>query len=102
MMNKEEILEKSRAQKVDERIEFVKDKSLKWALITMAVLSGIFAFIRGQQNQPMMDLAVVVCGSTSVAFFYRYIKAKDTSDLICSIITFCVAILALIRYCMGH
>jgi len=101
-MNKEEILERSRSQKMDEREEFEKDKSLKWALITMAILSAIFAFIRSEQNLPIMDLPVVMCGSTSVAFLYRFIKTKCKSDLMCSVITICVAIIALIRFCMGY
>lgn len=101
-MNKEEILEKSRSQRRDEREEFVKDKSLKWALITMAILGAVFALIREQQNLPIMDLPVIVCGSTAVAFIYRFVKTKNISDLMFSIITVCVAILSLVRYCMGY
>lgn len=101
-MNREEVLEKIRLQKKDEREEFVRDKSVKWALITMAILSGIFAFVRAENNLPMMDLPVIVCGSASVAFMYRFTKTKVKSDLVCSIITVCVAIIALIRFCQRY
>ncbi len=101
-MEKEEVLERIRLQKKDEREEFVRDKSVKWALITMAILSSIFAFIRAENNLPMMDLPVIVCVSTSVAFMYRFIKTEVKSDLVYSIITICVAIIAFIRFCQGH
>jgi hypothetical protein len=101
-MNKEEILERSRKENVDEREVFVHDRSMKWTMLTMVVLSVIFAFIRESRGQSIMDLSVVLCGSFSVAFMYRFIKTRRKDCLILGIIGFIVAVLALIRFIMGY
>ncbi len=101
-MNKEEILEQSRSENRDERDDDVRDKSLKWTLITMVILSAVFAFLRARRGETMLDLTVVVCGSVSVSFFYRFAKTKRRELLILGGIIALAAILALIRFCMGY
>lgn len=101
-MKKEEILEKSRGENQDERNETVRDKSLKWTLITMVVLSAVFAYLRGAAGQSMYDLTVVVCGSTSVSFLYRFFKTKETQFLVMGILIAAAAVMALIMYCKGR
>jgi len=101
-MNKEEILEQSRSENQDERDEAVRDKSLKWTLITMVALSAVFAFLRAQQGETMLDLTVVVCGSVSVSFFYRFAKTKRRELLILGCIIALAGALALVRFCMGY
>ena len=101
-MKKEEILAKSRSENRDEREEIVRDKSMRLTYVTMAVLSAVFAYIRGLKGESVMDLSVVVCGSVCVSFLYRYFKTNKRDYLIWGITTACVAILALVRFCMGH
>lgn len=101
-MKKEEILEKSRSENRDEREEIVRDKSMRWTLITMVVLSAAFAYIRGTKGESVMDLAVVVCGSTCVSFLYRFFKTKRKDYLVWGIVTACAAAFALVKFCMGY
>ncbi len=101
-MTKDEVLEKSRSQNQDEREETIRDKSIKWTMITMVLLSAVFAYIRAEQGQSMMDLTVVVCGSVSVSFLYRFFKTKRKYFLLLGIITLACAVLALVRFVNGH
>lgn len=101
-MDRDEILKISRNEKRDERDEQIQDKSMRWTLITMVALSAVFAYIRAGKGESVMDLSVVVCGSVFVSFLYRYIKTKKTENLVLGIICLLVAILALIRFCLGY
>jgi len=101
-MDKEEILEKSRLENRDERDDDVRDKSLRWTLATMVILSAVFAYLRAQQGESMMDLTVVVCTSVSVSFFYRFAKTKRRELLILGVVIALAAILALVRFCTGY
>lgn len=101
-MNKEEILERSRKENMDEREVFVRDQSMRWTMLAMTALSVIFAFIRESRGQSIMDLAVVLCGSCSVTFIYRFVKTMRKDCLILGIMSIIVAVLALIRFLMGY
>ena len=101
-MNKEEILEKGRSENKDERDVIVRDQSIKWTFITMVLLSAIFAYLRAAKGQTIMDLTVVVCGSVSVSFLYRYCKTKRKELLILGVVILLCALVALFRYCTGH
>lgn len=101
-MKKEEVLEKSREENQDERNEIIRDKSLKWTLITMVVLSAVFAYLRAAAGQSTYDLAVVVCGSTSVSFLYRFFKMKQTQFLVMGILVAAAAVLSLVMFCTGR
>ena len=101
-MKKEEILEKSRSENKDERDEMVRDQSIKWTFLTMVLLSAVFAYLRAMQGQTMMDLTVVVCGSVSVSFLYRYFKTKRKELLTLGVVILLCAVVALIRFCTGH
>jgi len=101
-MNKEEILTKARNENKDEMEVQIRDKALKWTYVVMVVVAGIFAFIRGANNQPMMDLCVTICASVAVGQLYRFIKTRDKYCLTMGIVTLVVGIFALIRFCMGH
>ena len=101
-MNKEEILEKGRSENKDERDVIVRDQSIKWTFITMVVLSAVFAYLRAVQGQTMMDLTVVVCGSVSVSFLYRFFQTKRKDLLILGLIILLCAIVALVRFCIGY
>ena len=101
-MNKEEILERGRSENKDERDEAIRDQSIKWTLTVMVVLSAIFAYLRAEQGQSMMDLTVVVCGSVSVSFLYRFFRTKRIELLVLGIVTLLSAIIALIRFFTGH
>ena len=101
MINKEEILAKSR-KSGDEMEGVVKDKSMKWTYITMVFVAAIFAFIRSEQGLPMMDLCVTVTASVMVGMIYRFIKTKDKSCLIIGIISMICCIIGIIGYVKGH
>ena len=101
-MNKEEILEKSRAEQKDKRDIVIRDQSIRWTFMTMVVLSAVFAYLRAAQGQTMMDLTVVVCGSVSVSFLYRYVKTKRKDLLVLGLVLLICAVVALVRFCTGH
>ena len=46
IMERNEILKKAQAERVDERELQVKDKSMMWSYITMVFMAAIFSFIR--------------------------------------------------------
>ena len=97
-MNKDEILEKSRLEKHDEREDAIRDRSLRWTLITMTVLSVAFASLRAYGGHSISDLTVVVCGSVGVTFLYRFVKTKQVYFLVLSIVLLAVAVFSLIRF----
>lgn len=101
-MNKEEILAKAKNENSDEMELQIRDKSMRWTYLTMVIIAAIFAFIRENHGQPMMDLCVTVCASVAVGQFYRFLKSKETYCLILGLIALLVGIFALVRFCMGY
>ena len=97
-MNKDEILEKSRLENHDEREDVIRDRSLRWTLITMTVLSVAFASLRAYGGHSIADLTVVVCGSVGVTFLYRFIKTKQVYFLVLAVVLLAVAVFSLIRF----
>ena len=101
-MNKEEILKKVQSENKDEMELQIRDKSMKWTYLALAISAAVFAFIRGEKGQPMMDLCATVCISVCVGQIYRYIKTKDKCCLLIAFITLFASIFAVIRYIGGH
>ena len=101
-MRKEEILEKGRAENRDEREDAIRDQSVRWTFMTMVLLSAVFAYLRAAQGQTMMDLTVVVCGSVSVSFLYRFFRTKRKELLLLGLVVLACAAIALVRYCTGN
>ena len=101
-MDKEEILKRARSEKLDEREMQVRDKSMMWSYIAMVIAAAIFSFIRSEQGLPMMDLTATVCISVFANHIYRFIKTNEMQYLIIGMIMFCVAVMATIRFAMGH
>jgi hypothetical protein len=102
IMDKEEILKKAQAERKDERELQVKDKSMMWSYIVMVFAAAIFSFIRSEQGLPMMDLTATVSASCCAAMTYRFIKTKEKSCLFIALIMLSVAIMATVRFFMGH
>ena len=75
---------------------------MKWTYLTMVIVAAVFAYIRGMKDQPMMDLCVTVCASVSVGQLYRYWKLRCKDCLILGLVALAVAVVALVRFCMGH
>jgi hypothetical protein len=101
-MNKDEILKRAQAEKNDEREIQVRDKSMMWSYIVMISVASIFSVIRSEQGLPMMDLPATVSASAFAAFAYRFIKTKEKAYLFLAVIALCVAIVATVRFFMGH
>jgi uncharacterized membrane-anchored protein len=101
-MNKDEILKKAQSEKNDERELQVKDKSMMWSYIVMVLMAAIFSFIHSEQGLPMMDLTAIVSASVCAAMTYRFIKTKGKAYMFIAIIMLCVAIIATVRFFMGH
>jgi hypothetical protein len=102
IMNKEEILKKAQAEKRDEREVQVKDKSMMWSYIVMILMATIFSIIRSEQGLPIMDLSATCMASVCASMTYRFIKTKDKSYLLVALISVNVAIIATVRFFMGH
>lgn len=100
-MNKEEVLRKAQSEKSDELEKQVSNLSLKWTYLTMGIAAAIFAFWRAMKGQPIMDLCATVCFSVCAGMTYRFVKAKNKSDLLFAIITFSIACAATVRFFMG-
>jgi hypothetical protein len=102
IMNKEEILKKAQAEKRDEREVQVKDKSMMWSYIVMVLMATVFSIIRSEQGLPIMDLSATCMASVCASMTYRFIKTKDKSYLLVALISVNVAIIATVRFFMGH
>lgn len=101
-MNKEDILKKSRLENSDEMVIQIIDKSFRWIYLTMVLVAAFFAFIRGIEDQPIMDLCATVSFSISVGNIYRAYKTNNKYYLIIGFILFAIAIFATIRFFMGY
>lgn len=101
-MDRDEVLKKAQAENKDERELQVKDKSMMWSYLVMVVLAAVFTAVRAGQGLPMMDLSATVCGSVCAGMIYRYIKTRERFFLVLAAVTFIVAVVAAIRFFMGH
>lgn len=101
-MNRDEILKSAQREHRDERTEQVKDRSMRWTYIVMVLTAAVFAFIRAEKGESMMDLSVTVCASVAAGQLYRFIKTRERFCLALSLVALAVGILALVRFCMGH
>ena len=57
-MKKEDVLAMAQAENRDERAEQVKDQSMRWTYIVMVLTAAVFALIRAEKGESMMDLSV--------------------------------------------
>jgi hypothetical protein len=101
-MNRDEILKKAQAEKQDEREVQVKDKSVMWSYTVMVLVAAIFTFIRSEQGLPIMDLSATCMASVCASMTSRFIKTKEKSYLLVALILLIAAIIATVRFFMGH
>ena len=101
-MEREEILRRAQAEKEDEREVRIRDHSLRWSYLVMGLLAAVFAFIRAQQGLPMMDLCATVSGSVCAGMAYRFWETRNCSYFGLAILTLLVAIVATVRFFLGH
>lgn len=101
-MKKEDVLAMAQAENRDERAEQVKDQSMRWTYIVMVLTAAVFAFIRAEKGESMMDLSVTVCASVAAGQFYRFGKTRDRYCLGLALVALCVGVLALVRFCLGY
>ena len=103
-MTKEEVLSKSRKENKngDEMEKKVLNDATKFSYIAMVVFSAIFAFIRAEQGDPIMDLPAICCASVCANFLYRFIKTREKLNVIIAIITLISTIIFSILFFMGR
>lgn len=101
-MNREEILERAKSEKKDEMEVRVRDQAMRWTYLVMVLGAAVFAFLRAQRGEPMMDLCVTVCASVAVGQLYCFGKTKNRGSLGLGVIALVVAVFAVVRFCMGH
>ncbi|MCI8748303.1 MAG: hypothetical protein HFH67_10635 [Lachnospiraceae bacterium] len=101
-MDREEILRKAQNENNDEMEVQIRDKSIKWTYISMVIAVGVFSFIGDMKGYPIMDLVATTSISVAVGNFYRYIKCRDKSNLVITIIMVVVFVVSTIRFFMGH
>lgn len=101
-MNKEEILKLAQKEKNNEMELQIKDKSMMWTYLAMVLTAAIFSFIKAEQGYPIMDLTATVCVSVCVGHAYRFMKGKDRTSLLIALIMLVTAVMATVRFFMGH
>lgn len=101
-MKREDILKMAQQEKQDEREAQVKDQSMRWTYIVMVFTAAIFAFIRAEKGESMMDLSVTVCASVVAGQLYRFIKTRERFCLALALIALVTGLFALVRFCMGY
>ncbi len=100
-MDKDEILR--RAQKEDdEMVVQVRDKSMRYTYLALVLSAAVFAFVRGLQGQPIMDLCATVSFSVFAGTLYRFVRTKDRWELGIAIMMLVVGIVSTVRFFMGH
>lgn len=100
-MDRDQILAKARYEKDEMEVQ-VKDKSMKVTYIVLVLTAAVFAFVRGMNDQPVMDLCATVCYSVFAGRIYCYVKTKNRFDLIMAVITIVTALVATYRFWTGH
>ena len=101
-MKKDDILNMARQEQRDEMTERVRDQSMRWTYLVMVLTAAVFAFIRSERGQSIMDLSVTVCASVAAGQLYRFIRTRETFCLTLCLIALAVGCLALVRFCMGY
>lgn len=101
-MNREEILNKAKNENKDEMEIAVRDKSMWITYIVMVLVAAVFTYFRAEKGESIMDLTVMICASVASGQFYRFTKIKEKSCLLLGVIALCVAIFALVRFCLGY
>lgn len=100
-VDKETILKMAQKEK-DEMAVQIRDKAMKWTYLALVLSAAVFAFIRGINDQPMMDLCATVCFSVFAGRVYCYRKTRQKFDLVLAAVTLVVAVFATVRFFMGH
>lgn len=100
-MDKETILNKARREKDEMEVQ-VRAQSMKYVYLVMVLSAAVFALVRGLQDQPIMDLCATVCYSVFAGRIYCYIRTKERFQLIMAVISLAVAVMATVRFFMGH
>lgn len=100
-MDKETILKKARNEK-DEMVVRTCDRAMRYTYIALVLCAAVFAFIRGMNDQPVMDLCATVCFSVFAGQTYCFVRMKDKFHLIMAIVALIIAIAATVRFFMGH
>lgn len=101
-MKKEEILEKARAEKIDERETFISDRSMKWTYLVMALTAGIFIIVRSIRDMYAADLCSVVCFSAAAGNIYRFVKTKERWSLVAGIILIAAGIFTAVTFFIDY
>lgn len=100
-MEKDEILR--RAQKEDDEMAVqVRDKSMWYTYLALVLSAAVFAFVRGLQGQPIMDLCATVSVSVFAGKLYRFVRTKDRWELYIALTMLVVGIVSTVRFFMGH
>lgn len=100
-MDKETILNKARKEKDEMEVQ-VQAQSMKYVYLVMVLSAAVFSLVRGLQDQPIMDLCATVCYSVFAGRIYCYIRTKEQFHLIMAIVSLAVAVMATVRFFMGH
>ena len=101
-MKKEEILEKARAEKVDERETFISDRSMRWTYLVRAVTAGIFMIVRSVRDMYAADLCSVVCFSAAAGNIYRFVKTKERWCLVTGIVLIAAGIFTAVTFFIDY
>lgn len=100
-MKKEEILAKAQAEKKDEMENAVRDRSAVWMTLAMVVAAGFFVCMRGE-DEPVFDLAAMVCFADTACFIYRFTKLKQTRYLIFAVVFAALTVFTTVWFFRGH
>lgn len=100
-MDKDTILRKAQSEE-DEMVVQTRERAMRYTYIALVLSAAIFAFIRDSKGLPMMDLCATVCFSVFAGRIYCFVKTKERFELIMAVITFAAAVMATIRFFMGH
>lgn len=86
-MNKEDVLEQYRNEKVDEGVEHVNRISNEYGFFSMMILTIVITVYKSYKNIPYGDIASLPLVYLAFESFRRYRDTKERDTLVYGIIT---------------
>ncbi|GGL50746.1 DUF6442 family protein [Sporolactobacillus putidus] len=97
-MKKDEILEKSRAEKLDEREEHIDDESFIYSFLGVLIVSVLITVWNTIHGKPYSDIGAIICGAIASASLFKYKQNKRKRSLFAGILASSASISCLILY----
>jgi hypothetical protein len=98
VLNKEEILKRSRHENFDEREKHIDDESYSYGIVGVLGLSVLLMIWNMAHGYPYSDMTTIILGYITSSSLFKYKKNKTKRLLIASILGIFATVCSLITY----